>query len=371
MSSFSLLKVNGCKKFVVEQVDLNVWILPGIFRRDVVYCDIGVYCRLSEDFEDDNLEFKVNLPFRADASSEKDLIPLMENNEAICGLVFGTTNLKRHVEDGGVWLESDDGGARFKLMSLENGVNSLNLAEQTNILSSSKQSSILHISTAKLRLKKDDRIYLRFRVSTHSPNCLWMWQKGAGSHSHAVCDMRFNEFREVRPEADINLSKVFELGKVNGFVISSAKLRTTRISPTPKYIRVLENDSWTKYLGRKLSRSGELFIITYWSDTGIDKKSPYRAFIELEKRTPTATKMIFSSTIMLAIFFASILPESLIKESILGVVLKNAWEAICVFCSLLALRMSPMIFKYIPNFLRGAAKVPRLLLSIEKYWYKI
>lgn len=52
MSSFALLRSNGSAPIVVERVDLNIWVLPSLFRRHVYLCDIGVCCNLTEDVKD-------------------------------------------------------------------------------------------------------------------------------------------------------------------------------------------------------------------------------------------------------------------------------------------------------------------------------
>ena len=61
-------------------------------------------------------------------------------------------------------------------------------------------------------------------------------------NSHAISDIRVNEFRELRAlDNKIDMDKVVNFPRVDGFLIASANYKAGRQSPQPKYVRILEN----------------------------------------------------------------------------------------------------------------------------------
>ena len=93
MSTFALLRRNGSVKFDVERVDLNIWVLPALFWRHIYMCDIGVCCRLLESPNDQSMNFELRAPFASDNSTPIDLTPMMRDDENLCGLIFGNSDL--------------------------------------------------------------------------------------------------------------------------------------------------------------------------------------------------------------------------------------------------------------------------------------
>lgn len=110
MSSFALLRSNGSASIDVERVDLNIWVLPSLFRRHVYLCDIGVCCKPTEDVKDRSVKFELRIPFLPDNDKLTDLVPRMRENEALCSLVFGSSDLHMKRNDSGTWV-NDDGGS--------------------------------------------------------------------------------------------------------------------------------------------------------------------------------------------------------------------------------------------------------------------
>ena len=77
---------------------------------------------------------------------------------------------------------------------------------------------------------------------------------------------------------------------MNSFVIVPARFKAGRVNPEPKYVRILESHAWQVYLRRSLGLGDEAFVITYWTTEDITNVKPFRAFIEIERRRPTAIR---------------------------------------------------------------------------------
>ena len=365
MSSFALLRSNGSASIDVERVDLNIWVLPSLFRRHVYLCDIGVCCKPTEDVKDRSVKFELRIPFLPDNDKLTDLVPRMRENEALCSLVFGSSDLHMKRNDSGTWV-NDDGGSLLLTDIYESRYQEVDKPEI--------RSRSWTVSTGPMTLKAGTRLYLRVRTTTHDPNRMWTWRTGAHRNSYALCDLRFNEFREKGDDdLPVDFSKVMNPSRVNGFLITSAQYREVRTSPVPEYIRVLEGDSWIKYLDRRLSRGRESFLITYWKDVGISPAHPYRAFIEVERRIPTTTRAVVVATCVLLIAIFLIQPTATLAQSPAGVALRQLKSLWPIFAGGFSLGVMWKIVKIVNAYItKGNLERARQLLNkVERRWYRI
>lgn len=362
MSTFALLRRNGSVKFDVERVDLNIWVLPALFWRHIYMCDIGVCCRLLESPNDQSMNFELRAPFASDNSTPIDLTPMMRDDENLCGLIFGNSDLKR-IRDGlGTWINDDYG--RLLLTDIQS-------FERMSRTGTHSHCTSWVVSTEPMSLDAGTRLYLRFRITTRTPKNLWIRQFGAGRNPYAVCDIRVNEFREKKKNDYIDFSKVIEPHRINGFLILSARYKSGRISPSPKYIRVLEAESWTKYLGRRLTRGSDLFLIIYWKDSRATPSHPYRAFAELEYRRRSGALLINVAIVFLLLGILLIQPLDSISQSSVGILTKHITSYWFIGASAL-LAVVFRILKCAANYVNNGniKKVRNILLRIERRWYR-
>lgn len=364
MSSFALLRTGGSVPVEVERVDLNVWVLPSLFRRQVYYCDIGVCFSLKSDAAAQPVEFELRVPFLPDDGNVTDLVPRMRDNEGLCALVFGNSDLKRTRDAVGTWV-SDDTGPLL--------LTDLPSAERRNAPSADTLAASWVVSTGPVTLSTGTRLYVRLRVTTHEPNRLWTWQRRGRWNSHALCDLRVNEFREKgRSDFPVDFSKVITLPRVNGFLISSAQYKAGRVNPTPKYVRVLESDSWADYLSRRLSRGHERFVITYWKDTDVSPAHPYRAFVEMERRRPTATRTIIVATCLLLLAILASQPLSILGQSPLGQFAGQLWALVVLLVGGFSIGIVWSVVRFVLKQVSSGNldKVRQSLRKIEQRWYR-
>ena len=364
MSSFALLRVGGSAPIDIERVDLNVWVLPSLFRRQVYYCDIGVCCKMQQTTQVKPVKLELRVPFLPDDDDVEDLVPRMRDNDGLCSLIFGNSNLNMNRNKLGTWV-SDDNGPLL--------LTDLFSAQRKKAPSADTRAASWILSTEPVTLSAETRLYVRIRVTTHEPNRLWAWQRGGRWNSHALCDLRINEFREKgKSDFPIDFSKVITLPRVNGFVISSARYKAGRVNPIPRYIRVLENDSWAEYLDRRLSRGRELFLITYWKDVDVSPEHPYRAFMEMERRRPTATRTIIITTLLLLLAILAGQPIANVTQSPLGRFAGHLWGLGALAVGAVSLGVFWSISKFTLSQINSGNfnKARRLLKRIEQHWYR-
>ncbi len=133
-------------------------------------------------------------------------------------------------------------------------------------------------------------LYIRVRFVVRKTARAWHWRKIGLRRSFVLADLRVNELR-AKPQLPnapdfVTQSKSFKV--VNCFLVASSRLKSGRVSPQPTYVRLLEGILWERYLGRRLGRKGDVFVITYWQKDDVSHELPFRAFMELERRRPTA-----------------------------------------------------------------------------------
>lgn len=366
MSTFAVLRRNGCVAWEAEHLDLNVWVLPAFLRRQSYLVDIGLCGSLREAAGDRPFEVEVVLPFVPDEDKVTDLIPLMRADNGICSLVFGRDNIDKAANSS--MLQDDKGWLR--LTSLDQTKCSLLEVDR------SRGETRWAISTGAEPIDAGTRVYLRFRYVTHEPGRIWAWQRSGRWNSHAIADIRLNEFRERRAlENTLDIEKVVTFPRVNGFMIASANYKAGRQSPQPKYVRILENRVWEPYTKRRLGRRNELFVITYWKDVGVNPNGvspshPFRAFLEVERRRPTALKSVMIGVLLITLATVLLQQPSSLRSSIAAVGFDWLWQIVIGSVSL-------TVFYGVTRFLArqlSKGNLDRLrqgLRAIEGFWYRV
>lgn len=327
MTSFTVFSRSDGVSFDVTRLDINQWILPGIFGRQVILCDVGLRLSLTGAVTDQRpLKFDLGLPFTVrDEQGLHDLVPVMLEKPELCSLIFGDIKAVPNSFGSGV-STVDDGGGDMRLERCD----SASSKPDSSVQADGRPFSLWTVAAKAVDIPSGVSVYMRFRFRLQKAGSTWAWQRGERRRSHAISDLRVNELRD-KPQFNgtgPDFSRALPIERVNGFVITQARLKAGRVSPEPKYVRILEGGLWDSYVKRRLSRSEEPFIATYWTATKVDRDKPFRAFLEVERRRPTSARWSMVTIVLLVAAFTLLEPLESVKTSIAANALSALW-AIC------------------------------------------
>ena len=114
MSFFAIVRTGASAQFIVQKLDLNLWVLPGVFGRQVLLCDVGIRIEVLEDIDPNQvIELDLALPFVADTESLVDLVPIIRDNHELFDLIFGNTGHSPFAHDGAWYFDDGTGEMRF------------------------------------------------------------------------------------------------------------------------------------------------------------------------------------------------------------------------------------------------------------------
>lgn len=324
MTSFSVLSRADGTAFDVERLDINQWILPGVFGRQVILCDIGLRLRLAQPVTDQKrLKFDLGLPFTArEQEGLRDLVPVMQDKADLCSLIFGDIKAIPHSPSDGVYVVNDDG----QQMQLERCDTEASHSDPS-VKVSGRPFTLWTVVAQAVDIPAGTSVYLRFRFRVKRAGSTWAWQSGGRRRSHAISDMRVSELRD-KPEFDgtgPDFTRTRDIERVNGFVITPARLKAGRTSPEPKYVRILEGGLWDSYLNRRLSRSDEPFVATYWTRESVNRDKPFRAFLEVERRRPTAARWAAITMAFVVVALLLLQPARDLRDSVIANTVAGLW----------------------------------------------
>jgi hypothetical protein len=321
MSFFAVVRTGVSAQFIVQKLDINLWVLPGVFGRQVLLCDVGLRIKLLEDIDANHVaELDLALPFVADSRTLVDLVPIIRDHEELFNLIFGNTGHRPFMNQGAWFFNDGEGDMRFTPIEADEC--------KERMVSRDQDLSIWRITARRQACAADTSLYIRVRFRIRRAGRAWSWQKSERRHSHAISDIRVNELRE-RPDLAGNApdfrNDAQDIARVNSFIIVPARLKAGRESPLPDYVRILESHAWQPYLGRSLGLGNEAFLITYWSLADVTSTRPFRAFIEVERRRPTAIRAAMTSTIIILAGLFLLQSTTSLKASFLSVAAYWAW----------------------------------------------
>lgn len=366
MTFFAVVRVDDACDFKVDKVDLNLWVLPGVLGQQVLVCDIGVRATLETDATQTSpLRFEMATPFVASGGPE-DLIPRIRDDAKVCNLIFGDTGSSPRIA-GQAWVY-DDGDGEVLLQELNRPQCTLRTTA-----AAPRAFSVWIITTAGGNISSGSSVYVRFRFRLRRPGQLWTWQGASRRRSHAISDIRVNELRaqpQMTNSPDFS-TRTKDVGRVNAFVIVPARLKAGRVSPEPKYVRILEGEVWGPYLGRRLSRRSEPFVITYWPKPGgVTSKSSFRGFIELERRRPTAGRAGLLVVAFLAAFMTLLQSTNELSHSVLARSAIALWVLVAGTLTISSLVLAWRVVQ--PLLVNGRwRKVTQLVRKWEARRYKL
>lgn len=315
MSFFAVVRTGASAQFTVQKLDINLWVLPGVFGRQVLLCDIGLRIKLVENIDPNHVaEFDLAMPFAGDPSSMIDLVPIIRDHEELFNLIFGNTGHRPFIHDGAWFFNDGEGDMRFTAIEAEQC--------RERMTSSDQDLSIWRITARRQACAAGTSLYIRVRFRVRRSGRAWSWQRSERHHSHAISDIRVNELRE-RPDlagdAPDFRNDAMDIARVNSFIIVPARFKAGRVNPLPDYVRILESHAWQVYLRRSLGLGNEAFVITYWSMADVTATKPFRAFMEVERRRPTAIRTAMISTIVILATLLLLQSTASLKASFLSV----------------------------------------------------
>jgi hypothetical protein len=313
MTFFAVFRTGVSIPFTVDKLDINLWVLPGVLKRQVLLCDVGVRLTLDENLDANRIvELDLALPFVAERQSLIDLVPIIRDHRELSELIFGSTGHQPFTRNNAWFFDDGDGEMRFTPVEAEN------CAERTT--SRDQDFSIWRVTARRHASAAGTSLYLRVRFRIRRPGRAWAWQTSEHRRSHAISDIRVNELRELPDlagDAPDFRNDTMPIAQVNSFVIAPARFKAGRVNPEPKYTRILESRAWQNYLRRRLGLGNEAFVVTSWQMSDVTTIVPFRAFIEVERRRPTAVRAALVSAVVILAGVLLVQSVSSLKRSLL------------------------------------------------------
>jgi hypothetical protein len=365
---FSVLSAeDGNDDLTVKKVDVNIWILPGLFGRQVILCDVGLKVQLTQPaVPDENgnrkLRLRVGVPFRL-RDEVRDLSHLFYDNKRTANLVFGNSSDEPKRALGSSYYRYDDGEGQVNFVEVDTG------KSRVDACGVGKDAYTLYSVVSAQSVKPGDAYYLRLRfpVDERFGNT-WSWQRIGRRKSFAIADLRVNEFRDhpvLEPKRALQRIAL-PIERANVFVVVSSRVKEQRKSPEPRYVRPLERFVWEPYLERRLSRkSRESFLIYYWRKGNVNGDSPLRAFLEVEKRRPTATMFALLSGAIAIFGFILVSPELNFEKSLLSNIVRDTAAGAVALFTLLGVSALFGLARLVATFLSRWPKMAAQFDRIE------
>jgi hypothetical protein len=187
MGFFAVVKPRGgerlnepsTEEFEVEKLDVNVWCLPRLFGRFLIYCDVGVRLKATTRVT----QFDLAIPFHTDASALTDLCGVLGDSET-AALVFGepVVDENNHPID-----ESGDYSVRRAIAG-----------EQSRLLPtlSNETFSLWRIVPRKAQAAGTTNYY-RVRLRATDFGRTWTWRRSFLRRVAALVDLHFCDPRDA------------------------------------------------------------------------------------------------------------------------------------------------------------------------------
>lgn len=274
MGGFAITSTH--RELIVKTCHVNVWILQSLSWNPDFHFDVGLELSGLSDITE--ATFALYLPFKIDECTE---ITAKFFDKELAGLVFGEA----------VSVSRDD-----VLTTADRSLTLLRDTEHKHDSSTSTPTQSIVTVTVKAAFTDESRsYYTRLRFRTKSLGRLWQPKHSLKRTNGAIIDLRFFDYRDWLETDDTrpNWAQVVPIQRLQAFVIAPSVYQLRAKSPDLKYMRLLENHSWSKYLDRSpsfLNRSS--FLIYYWDqperparETGrhIDNESPVRLFLDVSR----------------------------------------------------------------------------------------
>lgn len=224
------------RAFTIEEFHLNLWCLPSLGLRSFM-CDVGLL--LTGDALPSSL--RLWMPFETDSAT--DLFDVIQN-PTVAEMVF-SSEITIHTA----------GTDAAKLTS--EGIRDRTLCRATTAPPERVEGvDGIWASTLTFDPSNHKTIYLRVRFRLHDLGSAWHWRREGGliRRHGALVDLRFNDLRNFAGDGARGVAaNLVPIQRANVFVITPSDFHLIEASPEDKKSRVLEEDGWTTYLGRRFA----------------------------------------------------------------------------------------------------------------------
>lgn len=347
--------------FEVPELHINLWVLPGLLGRHVVYLDVGIHLRA--DPETPLESFGIVLP--AGTTNEvTDLAEVFRHKDA-AQLIFG--------ERVDVMAE------QLQFVGGEN-VPILHISSSSTCKDSRRSSPRFSRWDVRLAspLSTKGYIRLRFRVRTRGHMLL---MRGYGMlASRILADLRVTDPRESAtvPDGSLYEQTLVTIETLYCYVMLPTRFHSPSASPEMHYIRILEGSTWEPYLGRAtyLLRQGKLTVYCWYHLEPVTIDRPFRAFLDVKRDTRILLPYSFLLTIIaIVLTILLVLDPSLVQHSRASGMLNFVGRAIQPL--LVALGATTIMGALTAAFRRRAAlkstsnRAARALLVVESSLYRL
>lgn len=311
--------------FKVLECHLNLWSLGGLGRR-VFKFDVGLRLQGSDDFS----EFRLAVPFGT--SRYKNLARATRNNE-IAELLFG-------------------GPAPAPV--------AVSYTAQVEPAMSGKDYTLWRVELPN-RVKRQEEVYVRIRFDVDNKGREWIWKRWLWGAYGAIVDLRVADVREAVgvPNWEGLKERIVPIERLNLFVMAPSSLQAAAMSPTPRYIRVLEGKAWVPYIGRApdLFRTGKLIVYSWRSDEHaqecIDTHTPFRVFLDLNRASVLANPLVAGAFATLTVFLGSLMAINI------GDITRSthvAWGAVAAVLAVGSIGLLSLVLRFVSGLRRIAQR---------------
>jgi hypothetical protein len=269
MAYFAIIRDRD-DSFNVVQCHINIWCLGGIFGHSNFVWDVGL--RLRGTTETKIKKIYLALPIGTDRSGLEDLHDrLLDQHTA--ELVFGNP----------VKIDGDEITYDEHPVTLAR-VDTCNRIEDK----CGSDYSFWEVGIGPPLVPQKD-LYIRMRLRIAHCGNTWVWKRSLGRKNGALVDLRVSDVREavaVGTWASFK-DRIVPIEKLNLLVIAPDFLQMRAVSPSLRYMRLLESRAWENYLGQSPNVLGRRRLIIYhWrspKDEPVDVKKPFLAFLDLSR----------------------------------------------------------------------------------------
>jgi hypothetical protein len=251
--------------FCVPELNVNLWVLPGLLGRRVVYLEVGIH--LQAPSEAALTSFVLLLPGGTDAKPV-DLGDTLIDPK-VAKLIFGE-QVDIDVKEG-------------KLLPISTTETSKDAAK------SDSNFSHWHIQLAR-PVREMAYVRLRFRIRTRGRMLLI---RGFGMFARRILvDVRVSDLREsvTVPDEAIYQGALLPIDKLTCHIVLPTRFRAPVAGASTLLLppRILEGAVWERHLGRAtyLLRQGKLTVYPWHHDEQITLNRPFRAFIDVNRDIP-------------------------------------------------------------------------------------
>jgi hypothetical protein len=267
MAFFAVVR-NFEDSFEIMQCHINLWCLGGIFGHSNFVWDVGL--RLKGLSEKPITKIQLALPFGTTEGAAEDLQSRLIHPHT-AELVFGNpvtiAGSEIVYDERPVVLGKVDSFSRLQdKCGMDFSFWELGLAPT---------------------LANENEVYLRVRFRMGNRGNTWVWRRSLWRKNGALLDLRVSDVREavaIRSWEALK-ERIVPVERLNLLVIAPDFLQMRAVSPSLRYMRLLESRAWENYLGQSPNISGQRRLIIYhWkNDKPVNVNTPFLAFIDLSR----------------------------------------------------------------------------------------